>query len=154
MAPTFRPTVGQLCSSISQHNCHPRSGHDFHKELGNNRLTHSQIITHIVNPTHKWVSQAIQLSQYTIGFHRILRQWLTHIKTQSNQHTSRFFILLRQWKGRISKLVSSTWELWTPTQDLAWPPRYLTTQNKEMIPFAATRSLGPYLPFQCSSGCA
>ena len=38
---TFHPTLGQLCSSISQHNYHPQDENDFYKEKGNNRLTHS-----------------------------------------------------------------------------------------------------------------
>ena len=37
------PNHGLVCSSISQHHCHLWDGHDFHKELGNNRLTHNQI---------------------------------------------------------------------------------------------------------------
>ena len=59
----FHPTIGHLCSSISQHKFHPRVGHDFHKKKGNNRLTHIQIHTK-VHP-----------SQSTIGFIRMLRKW-------------------------------------------------------------------------------
>ena len=36
------PNHRLVCSSISQHHFHPVNGHDFHKELGNNKLTHSQ----------------------------------------------------------------------------------------------------------------
>jgi hypothetical protein len=39
--PNHRP----VCSSISQHHCHPRAGHDLYKEPGNSRLTHSQTYT-------------------------------------------------------------------------------------------------------------
>ena len=34
VAATFHPTIGQLCSSISQHNCHPRAGHNFTRKRG------------------------------------------------------------------------------------------------------------------------
>ena len=60
--PNHRP----VCSSISQHHIHLRVGHDFHKELGNNKLTHSKTI----HP---------QLSQHTVGFHRRLRQQANNI---------------------------------------------------------------------------
>ena len=63
VATTFHATIGQLCSSISQHNCHPRVGNDLHKEKGNNRPTHSQIHT------------KVQPSKSTIGFIKLLRQW-------------------------------------------------------------------------------
>ena len=45
VAATFHPTLGQLCSSISQHNYHPRCGNGFYKEKWNTRLTHGQIHT-------------------------------------------------------------------------------------------------------------
>ena len=63
VAATFHPTIGQLCSSISQHNFDPRAGNDFHKEKGNNRLTHSQIHT------------KFQPCQSIIGFIMMLRKW-------------------------------------------------------------------------------
>ena len=114
----FHPTIGQLCSSISQHNCHLRAGHDFHKEKGNNRLMHSQI----------------------------------HTKVQPSQSKVGFIKLLRQWKGCISKLVSSTTELWTPAQDLSSLASTIPTHPTQgSIPFTATQSLMPILPFQCSS---
>ena len=63
VAATFHPTIGQLCSSISQHNCHPRAGHNFHKEKGTISSHNSQI--HI----------KVQPRQYTVGFIRLLRKW-------------------------------------------------------------------------------
>ena len=118
---TLHPTIGQLCSSISQHNYHLRVGHDFHKELGNSRLTHSQ----------------------------------KNIKVHPSQSTIGFIRLLRQWKERIAKLVSSTTELWTPTQDLSSLASTIPTHPTQgSIPFTATQSLRPYLPFQCSLRCA
>ena len=61
-----------MCSLISQYQCHPWAGNDFHKELGNNRLIHSQNITH--SQSNRWVSQATQPSHLTVGFHRLSRQ--------------------------------------------------------------------------------
>ena len=63
----------------------------------------------------------------------------SHIKNQSNQPTVGFLRLLRQWKGRIAKLVSSTTELWTPTQDMAWPPQFLHHPTQGSILFVATQ---------------
>ena len=121
-AATFHPTIGQLCSLISQHGyLHPQVGHDFHKEKGNYGLTHSQIHT------------KVQLSQSTVGFIR----------------------MLRQWKGRISKLVRSNIHPWTPTQYLSSLDSKIPTHPTQgSIPFTATQSLRPYLPFQFSLGCA
>ena len=45
----------------------------------------------------------------------------------------------KKWKGIIAKLVSSTIELWEPTQDLAWPPQYLHHPTQGSIPFIATQ---------------
>ena len=45
-----------------------------------------------------------------------------------------FIKLLRRSKGWIVKLISSTIELWTPTQDLAWISQHLHTRYKEEYP--------------------
>ena len=50
-------------------------------------------------------------------------------KTQPNQPTVGLIRLLRKWKGRISRLVSSTPELRTPTLYLAWPPLLFKTMQ-------------------------
>ena len=71
-----------------------------------------------------------------------------HIKTQPSQSTVGFIRLLRQWKGRIAKLVSSTTELWTPSLDLSSLASTIPTHPTQgSIPFTATQSLRPYLPF-------
>ena len=114
VAATFHPTIGQLCSSISQHNCNPQDGHDFHKEKGNNKLTHRKI----------------------------------HTKVQPSQSTVGVYQDAKKWKGRISKLVSSTIELWTPLLDLSSLVSTIPTHPTQgSIPFTATQSLRPYLPF-------
>ena len=72
-----------------------------------------------------------------------------HIKTQLNQLTVGFLRLLRQWEGRIAKLVSSTTELWTPTQIYpAWHSTIPTHPTQGSIPFTATQFLQaiPSLP--------
>ena len=48
----------------------PPSWDDFHKELGNNKLTHSQIISRTLKPTSSWVYQSVQPSQHQVGFIR------------------------------------------------------------------------------------
>ena len=45
-----------------------------------------------------------------------------------------FIGLPRGWKGLFAKLVSSTIEPWTPTQDLTWLSQHVHTQHKESSP--------------------
>ena len=45
-----------------------------------------------------------------------------------------FIRLARGWKGLFAKLVSSTIELWTPTQDLTRLSQHIQTQHKESSP--------------------
>ena len=92
----------------------------------------------IVKPTFSWVSQTAKETTKHMGFIGYTTK-PSHIKNQSNQPIVGFLILLRKWKGRISKLVSSTTEPWTPTQDLAWPPQYLHHPTQGSIPFTATQ---------------
>ena len=48
----------------------------------------------------------------------------------------------REMEGWIAKLVSSTTELWTPTQDLAWISQHQHTQHKEASPSMLHSPLG------------
>ena len=115
--------------------------------------------------------------QYTVGFIRVNSQANTHIKDQPSNtrpNTTRhnqaniwvyqaisqailqvgFVRLLRQWTRRAAKLVSSSIELRTPSQDLCGlTTTWSTHPTQGSVPFSAPQSLGLHLPFQCSSGC-
>ena len=137
-----RPNHRPLCSLISQHTTTPEMGMISTSNQGTTGSHIAHIHQNIVKPTYIWVSQTIQGNKPK------------HNKTQPHQLTVRLITLLRKWKGTISKLVSSTTDPWVPTQYLAWPPQFLHHPAQGSIPFIATQSLRPCLPFQCSSGCA
>ena len=99
------------------------------------RLSSQRLLTRSNTTRHdqaiKWVYQATSQAIFPFGFVRILRKCV----------------------GITANIVSSSTELRTPSQDLSvlaslWP----THPTQGSIPFTATQSLGPYLPFQCLQG--
>ena len=109
----------------------------------------------LAKPSHYWVYQASQPSQYTIGFIRLPKQAnipLGLSSCQPSQSTFGFIKLLSQWKGRMAKILAHSRARDTSTRSI-WPGIHITcTQTQGSIPFSTTQSLGLYLPFQCSSG--
>ena len=91
----FYPTIGQLYSLISQHNCHPWAGHAFHKELGNNMLTHSQNIS-------------TQSSQPTVGFIRLSIQANTQLGLSGYRKPSQYTYINNQTTSVLPVNTSNT----------------------------------------------
>ena len=63
----------------------------------------------MAKPTHSWVYQAAQPSQYLIGFIKLPSQANIQLglsDCKPSQSTFVFIRLLRQWKGRMAKLVA------------------------------------------------
>ena len=63
----------------------------------------------------------------------------SHIAKDMSKHSQAkamlgFIRLLRGWKGLFAKIVSSTIEPWTPTQDLTGLFQHVHTQHKESSP--------------------
>ena len=139
---------------------------------------------HSAKPSHGWVlhtvhsqsnicvyhtihSQAISLlglsgylakPTFTVGFIRLPSQRLL-TRSNSTRHSQAIFLagfigLLRQWAGRTAKLVSSSTELRTPSQDLSGLASPLPTHPTQgSVPFSAQQSLRLHLPFCCKGKC-
>ena len=50
------PNHRLVCSLISQQRCHPRARHDYPRNKGTTRMTHSQVYTNIAKPTQLGLS--------------------------------------------------------------------------------------------------
>ena len=125
---------------------------------------------------HMGLLECTQSSHLSAGFIRITRQTILsnqmlHTKSNTIRHIQDnrwvyeatiqaifpvgFIRILRKLEGRNTKLVSSSTELRTPSQDLSVLASPLPTHPTQgSVPFSAQQSLRLHLPFQCSSGCA